>query len=261
MIRKGYVDTNNGQIHYLHKHGDGIPVICLHQTASSSAMFVKIMECYHGNNVLFALDTPGFGGSFDPIGQPEMQQYGQYILEALNALGIDNFHLFGHHTGASIGMEITLLAAERIKSLAMIAPVILTEEERKLFASIYLKHFEPKADGSHLQEIWDFVALLGGGDPPLDLHHREFVNTARAWEGHIKINSKIWDQDYSALFTQIKCPMLIMCSENDFLWPMFERGRKIRPDVKSVVIGGTNLQTDEVPDEVASLLAEFINEL
>lgn len=261
MICNKYVDTSNGQIHYRHKHGDGLPLICLHQTASSSAMFVKVMESYKGDNEFYAFDTPGFGGSFNPTGQPEMQQYGRYILEALNELGIDNFHLFGHHTGVSIGVEIALLAEEKVDSFSMIGPVILTEEERKLFATIYPKPFEPKSDGSHLKEMWDYVAALGGGNPSLGLHHREFVDTARAWEGHIKIYSKIWDQDFSALFTQVKCPMLIMCSENDILWPMFKRGKEIRPDVKSVQIGGTNLQTDEVPDEVAAVLAGFIDEL
>jgi pimeloyl-ACP methyl ester carboxylesterase len=259
-MKKAYVDTEAGQIHFRFREGKGTPIICLHQTASSSAMFEAFMENYAGNEPIYALDTPGFGRSYDPDGEPDMREYAQMLIAAIDSLGIDNFHVFGHHTGASIGIEIADLVAERTSSLMMIGPVVLTDEEREQFATVYPKPFEPKADASHLQEMWNYIKSIGP-DMSLELQHREMVDTARAWEGHIKVYSQIWNQDFASLYDDIKAPMLIMCSPDDVLWPIFERAKERRPDAKVVELGGSNFQTDEVPEQVASALQDFLQSL
>ena len=259
-MKKAYVDTDQGQIHFRYREGKGDSIICLHQTASSSAMFDKFIEIYQGGNPVYALDTPGFGRSFDPEGQPDMRAYAAMLLDAIDALNIGSFHVFGHHTGASIGIELADLAQDRCKSLSMIGPVTLTAEEREQFGGLYPKDFEPKADGSHLQEMWEYIGSIGPGIS-LELQHREMVDTARAWQGHIKVYSEIWNQDFSALYENITQPMLIMCSQNDVLWPIFERAKEMRPDAVAVEIGGSNFQTDEVPEQVASELAKFLESI
>ena len=47
-IVKGYVQTDLGQIHYRKKEGEGLPIVCFHQTASSSAMFEAFMVEFAG---------------------------------------------------------------------------------------------------------------------------------------------------------------------------------------------------------------------
>ena len=66
-IKKGYIDTTDGQVHYRVCQGPGsLPLVCLHQTASSSQMYENLMETLHGQYRVFVLDTPGFGQSFVP---------------------------------------------------------------------------------------------------------------------------------------------------------------------------------------------------
>lgn len=259
-MRKGYVETSQGQIHYRVKDGSGTPIICFHQTASSSAMFEKFAAEYGGSEPIYALDSPGFGGSFDPDGMPTMAEYADTLLDAIKALGFDKVHLFGHHTGASLAIEIATADPNRVASLMMIGPVVLTAEERQAFGGVYPQPFELKADGSHLQTMWEYVASIGG-DSELDLHHREMVDTARAWQGHIKMYSKIWDQDFTALYEKITVPMFIMCAEKDILWPMFERAKEMRPDATAAVIPGSNFEPDEAPKEVAEAVQGYISSL
>ena len=90
---------------------------------------------------------------------------------------------------ASIAIEIAVSAPQNVASLMMIGPVVLTAEERALFGQVYPKPFEPKADGSHLKVMWDYVESIGGNSD-LNLHHREMIDTARAWQGHIKMYQK-----------------------------------------------------------------------
>ncbi len=257
MIRRAYVDTPDGQVHYRMRAGTGTPIVCFHQTASSSAMFEQVMRRWPGNHALYALDTPGFGGSFDPAGRPAMRDYGRFMLEALRALKLDRVHLFGHHTGACVAIEIAVADPARAASLSMIGPVTITREEAAAFKTVYPKDFGLKADGSHVKKMWDYVAEIGG-NASLELHHREFVDTARAWNGHIQVYSGIWDQDFIALYKQVACPMQIMCSPNDVLWPIFPRARELRPDAAVAELGGSNFQTDEVPDAVVAALSSFV---
>lgn len=68
----------------------------------------------------------------------------------------------------------------------------------------------------------------------------------------------IWDEIFTALFKTVKCPMAIMYSHGDVLWPMFERARELRPDARAYTLGGSNFQPNEVPAVVAAALAEFV---
>lgn len=257
MIRKGYVDTAAGQVHYRMRPGEGTPIVCFHQTASSSAMFERFMALWTGPQPIYALDTPGFGGSYEPQGQPTMRDYAAVLLEAATALGLGRMHLFGHHTGACIAIELADLAPARTASLAMIGPVTITREEAGAFKSVYPKDFRLKPDGSHVRAMWDYVASIGGASS-VELHHREFVDTARAWAGHIRVYSAIWDQDFTALYAKVSAPLLIMCSPDDVLWPIFPRAKQLRPDARAVELGGSNFQTDEVPDQVVAALQAFL---
>jgi len=256
-IRKAYIDTGGGQIHARIKDGAGVPVICLHQTASSSKMFEAFMGAYGGPEPIVALDTPGFGGSYDVEGMPDIAAYGDMLWAAIDALGYRRVHLFGHHTGACIGIEMAAARPQMTASLAMIGPVVITAEEADAFRSVYPKPFEPKADGSHLAKMWAYIGEIGP-TIPLDVRHRELVDTARAWSGHIKVYTRIWDQDFAGLFAKVDMPLLIMCGKGDVLWPVFERAKETRPDAKVAELGGSNFQTDEVPGEVAAAMTEFL---
>lgn len=258
-MRCCYVDTPRGQIHYREKAGEGIPIVCLHQTASSSLMYERFADLFPGPNPIIAIDTPGFGMSFEPADEPNMASYAEMVGAAIDALGLHEIHLLGHHTGASIGVEMAVSRPAKVKSLAMIGPVVLSAEERDQFRGIYPKDFIPKEDGSHLMQMWQYVRELGADD--VRLAHREFVDTARAWAGHIRVYRQIWDQDFGALFAKVACPMLIMCSEKDVLWTLFARAKEMRPDAMAVQLPGSNFQPDEAPAELGHEMKRFLSTL
>ncbi|MDT8320717.1 MAG: alpha/beta hydrolase [Xanthomonadales bacterium] len=259
-IRKGYVHTGNGQVHYRHLAGAdsrGEPMVFLHQTASSSAMWERVMEKLAGSRDLVAPDTPGFGGSYDPEEVPAIGYYCEVLLETLDGLGIEHFHLVGHHTGACTAVEIAAGHPGRVASLAMIGPVQLTQVEREEFRKHFSEPFAPTRDGTYLGQTWDYLAGLGA-DASLELHHRELTDTVRAWRGRVQAYKAVWDQDFPALFERVSCPVLLMVANDDVLWPYFERACRARPDAHSRVIRGANFEPDLDPEGVASALEEFL---
>lgn len=258
VISKGYASIAAGQIHYRRLHGPGLPVVCLHQTASSSAMWVKIMERMAGERPFLALDTPGFGGSFDPPElPPSIGTYAEWLLEALDHLGIGQFHVLSHHTGACIAVEMAARRAERVASVAMIGAVPLTEEERNEFKKHYSTPFAPTSDGGYLKTTWDYLQGLGAHHD-LSLHHREVVDTLRAYMGRYMAYTNVWRQDFTTPFEQIKVPMLLMCAEDDVLWPYFDRAKRLRPDADAAVLKGANFEPDLDPDGLVAAYRAFL---
>lgn len=241
-IRKGYVDTAEGQVHFRSTQGSGPPVVFLHQTASSSAMWAGMMEILEGRRCI-ALDTPGFGASYDPEEVPDISYYAQVMAEALDAIGVRQFHLCGHHTGACIAVEMAAELPARVLSLAMFGPVQLTQEERDQFRPHFSTPFAPDAEGSYLKATWDYLAGLGA-DKALDLHHREMIDTLRAWHGRVQAYGAVWEQDFPAFLERASCATLFLCARDDVLWPYFERAAEARLDALLAVVQGANFEPD-----------------
>lgn len=260
--KKGYVDTPNGQIHYS-RFGDGPnpPLVMLHQTASSEKMYHAVMPKLAYDGPIYALDTPGFGGSYDLPEDvfPSMAEYAHMLEAAIDALGVNRFHLLGHHTGACIAVEIADHWPQRVASVSLIGPVPLTEEERAGFAKHYRDPIRPRLDGSHLMTTWEYVLALGGPEETDErLIHRETVDMLRAWWGRFQTYSAVWDQDFTTPFQRLQCPVLLMCAPGDVLMPFFGRAQELKPDAQAVTLKGANLEPDQDPEGLATALRSFI---
>lgn len=262
-LKHAYADTRHGQIHYRfwHNHtSTALPVVYLHKSASSSAMYETLIKGLSDFFSGYALDTPGFGQSYDPDETPNTGYYIDTFIEALDDIGLKRFHLVGHHTGACLGVEMAARFPQRVASLVMMGPAILTAEERHEFRAHYSTAFNrPAVDGSHLQLTWDYLKRMGVGDS-LALHQREFLDHCRAWKGRVQAYNAIWDQDCHQLFQQVICPMLATCAEDDVLWPYFKRVNQLRPHVPCVITGGANFEPDRDAPLNIQLLSDFFQQ-
>lgn len=255
---KGYSDSSGGQIHYRHVPGDGTPVLFFHQTASSGRMWEKVMGRLAGEAPLYAFDTPGFGGSFDPPEQdhPSMAQYAAWLHEAVSGLGIDRYHVVGHHTGACIGVEIAHAHPDQLVSLTLIGPVPLTAEERIEFSKHFGIPFTPTVSGSYLLDNWEYLRNLGAHADPL-LIHREMADQLRAWWGRVQSYKAVWDQDFLTIYRNLTCPLMIGAAPDDVLHAYLERASSLQPDAVVLELGGANFEPDLDAEAVANGLLRF----
>lgn len=258
MIRKGYIDLKPGQIHYRFLEGPGEPLVCLHQTASSSAMYERLMGRLEGLRAVLAPDTPGFGGSFDPPGRPSIPDYAEWILAAIDALGLDRFHLLGHHTGAVLGVYLAVEHPDRVASLGIIGPVYLDAKEREEFRSRFSEPIPPDPDGRYLQRTWDYLAGLGA-DAALEVHHRELIDTTRAYSAREITYHAVWDFDFPAHLGQVSCPIALMCAPDDVNYPHFGRAIAARPDASVFMLKGANFEPDLDVDGTARAVRSFLS--
>jgi pimeloyl-ACP methyl ester carboxylesterase len=231
--------------------GDGsLPLVCLHQTASSGAMFERMLCFIDPGRRIVALDTPGFGGSFDPGHAPSLSDYAGWLLDALDTLSIARFHLLGHHTGGCIGLQMQSMAPERVVSLFIIGPVYLTESERDTYRRHYSEPFKPDWNGRYLQQTFEMVRDLGTA-ADLDLQHRETVAALRAWQARADAYNAVWDADLIDLIDKATCPLQFGCAPDDVLMESFARACRARPDARTVLLTGSNFEPDRDPEGCA----------
>ena len=240
--------------------GDQTPIVMLHQTASSSAMWEKVITHIDGAVPTIAFDTPGFGNSFDPEGYLTIGELSEVIVHACNDLGIEAFTC----------LAITPASASLLKLRSLTRENKVRHDDRtgsthprrtggvsdSFFHSVFAGRI-----GGYLTTTWNYLQDLGGTEAmPLDLMHREVLDTVRAHQGRFLTYSAVWDQDFTALFEQIDAPLLLMCAEKDVLWPFFERACDMRTDAQSVTVGGSNFEPDQDPAGVTKAVLTFLSD-
>ncbi|WP_439534205.1 alpha/beta fold hydrolase [Polymorphobacter sp.] len=257
---KAYVNLPDGQIHYAMMAGEGVPIVFIHKTVSTYRMWLPVMRALAGKAPLIALETPGFGESFDPPGPVPIERYADWLGDAIAALGIQRCHLVGHHTGAVVALALADRRPALAASLTLIGVLPLTPEERADHGTRFGTPFRPEASGAYLQDTWNYVRWAGADSP--DLANREMSAMLRSWRTRSWTYGAVWDYDFAAAFQRVQAPLLIMSAPDDVLHPYFERAQAMRQDALPVLLsGGVNYQTDLVPEEIASALWTRVSSL
>lgn len=260
VVRCGYADTGAGQIHYREVAGRAPAIVFLHQTASSSASFQLVLERLKLPNRLIAVDTPGFGGSFDPKGWPTLARYASWMLEALDALNLRQFHLFGHHTGANVAAAIALRVPQRVCSVMMLGPAQLSASERLAFRGAFSAPIRPRHDGAHLLQNWAYAADNNPGCSA-ELLHGEVVSMLRAWRGRGQAYRAVSFDDTGATIRKIRAPLLFMSAPGDYFHPRFAEVCALRPDAAVAMVGGDNFPPLRDASGVARAVEKFVQNL
>lgn len=261
-VKKTYVDVADGQIHLRYVSGEGaVPTVFLHQTASSSAMYQAVMEQLEDLAPLYALDTPGFGGSYRPPQAPTSAYYVGSLMQAVDALGIEQFNLFGHHTGAALACELAAKYPQRVRKLGLIGPVQLTAQERSEWRDSAVKPLSIDAQATHLDEVWQRVTHLDqqpiAYPPSVALASREAIDTLIAGDRWHEAYAAVFNQDFPAYLAQVQCPLLLICGAADVLYPYFQRACQARPDAQVLELKAGAYVLDQEPDYMAQVMRSF----
>lgn len=198
-----YAMTSAGQIHGRRMGSAAEPVLLLHRTPVDSSGFEAVLEflAQHDQSAI-ALDTPGFGGSFMPQGAPSAAEYGQWLLEALDDLSVQSFHLAAHHTGTHFAAELARLAPARVLSLTL-SGVMLADADERVTMRADVGHAPViDGDGTHITETFRLMKSLFL-DPVSELVHSETMGALIAGHGRDLAFDAIFAQDFGKLLGEL----------------------------------------------------------
>lgn len=98
------------------------PLVLLHGFGGIGALWAPVVERLDPELPLIVYDLPGHGRSLDADGVGHAGSMARAILGDLDRREISHFHLCGHSMGGAIASLIALKAADRARSLTLLAP-------------------------------------------------------------------------------------------------------------------------------------------
>lgn len=210
-MRRAYVDTPWGQIHY-REAGSGPPLVLIHQTADSGAMFTEVFPLLAPHFRVIAPDTPGFGESDRPGGPPGIDGYARFIGQFMDALALPRAHLLGHHSGAAFALQFAATAPQRVDRLVLCGIPDFDPDKRPQTAA-WLEPAPLEADGEHLQKAWDRIAgRMAAWATPQQIH-RSVVDTLKALPDYRFAYMALREMDIGAAIALVTAPTLLLYGE------------------------------------------------
>ena len=164
-IRRGFLDVAGGQVHYREAGAEGraggTPLILLHPSPGSGRMLQPLLQAMAAGRRVIALDTRGNGDS-DPLqgspekGSPEIADFARATWEAIDALGIGRCDLFGSHTGASIALEASIQAPDRVGHLIIDNMALWSKDRQTVHIASNSPAQKPDMIGSQFTWAWHY---------------------------------------------------------------------------------------------------------
>lgn len=117
------VDLPNGEtIAYREREGGEIPLVLLHGNMSSSIHWDIVFEQMDERFALYAMDIRGFGDSTYETPADSIADFAADVPLFADAVGLDDFHLWGWSAGSAVAMQVAADVPERVRRLVLMAP-------------------------------------------------------------------------------------------------------------------------------------------
>lgn len=257
-IRRGFVDVDEGQIHY-REAGQRVPgmpsLVLIHASPGSALTLAPLLRAFGPYRHVIAPDTLGNGDSSAPIGDSVcVADLADAHLRALDALGMDRFDLYGTHTGASIASEIAIAQPQRVRALVLDGIGLYGEQEQAELLEHYVPQVQIDQNGSQLHLLWAFVRdahlfwpwyrkdaahRRPTGLPDADALHDKFVEVLKAARSfHLPYRAAL-GHDKRARLPLVGVPTLLTCAADDMLHQYLDALGRLMPRARCVTHAGT----------------------
>jgi len=114
---------------FVREEGEDGVVLCMHGVPASSFLYRNVLAelASHGRRGV-AFDLPGLGLADRSVRfDHSWSGLGRFSAAALDALGLERFHLLVHDIGGPVGFELAAALPERIASLTLLDTIVAVE--------------------------------------------------------------------------------------------------------------------------------------
>jgi pimeloyl-ACP methyl ester carboxylesterase len=117
-----YVTTADGIRAYYEQAGSGPALVMVHGASQDTLSWQYVIDLFAPHYTVYALDLPGHGKSGMPAGGPHTStpQNAHYLLQFLDAAGIENPVLMGHSMGGGVVTQAAVMAPGRVRGLVLV---------------------------------------------------------------------------------------------------------------------------------------------
>lgn len=111
---------------FVREEGEGDAVVCIHGVPSSCFLYRKVISELAARGLRgVAFDLPGLGLADRPARfDYTWTGLGRFCVAAVEALGLERYHLVVHDIGGPIGFELAAVMPERLASLTVLNTLV-----------------------------------------------------------------------------------------------------------------------------------------
>jgi 2-hydroxy-6-oxonona-2,4-dienedioate hydrolase len=128
ILTENTVNINGGAMHYRRGGLAGAPAtVFLHggipgvsPFCGGSHLWGEVLDLFVDTDVI-AIDMPGAAGSLMASTEPGIDSFAAAVLQCLDKLGVDAFHIVGHDFGAAVALSLAMSVPGRLRSLVVAA--------------------------------------------------------------------------------------------------------------------------------------------
>jgi pimeloyl-ACP methyl ester carboxylesterase len=276
---RGFIDIDEGQVHYRTAGQGGTPLVMFHGSPGSSKMLDRLIRALGKTRHVIALDTMGQGDSSTPSRDDvDMAYFADAARRALDAHGgFEKVDLFGTHTGARIATEFAIHYPGRTNKVILDGMSAAVTTQGRDYAKTLDKRHLVDQMGTQFFNTW--TSLRDGylfwpatakdadhrrptGLPPLDRLHSHVVDILKGFRTshHAYIAAVMYPSpDRLPL---IAAPTLACCARNDVPYPNLDAVAKLVPNCTKMDHPHDNPETLATNDEtiaLAKMLTDWLN--
>jgi len=277
----------NGVTLNLVSAGSGAPLLMLHGWPQSHVMWHAVAPALAERYTVVCADLRGYGDSSKPKGLPDHSNYSKRTLaldmvELMDKLGHDSFHVVGHDRGARVGHRLAADHGARVRTLTVIdiAPTLTMYEHTTMaFARAYYHWFlfiqpaplpEKMLEAVGLEGVFGrLAASTGAGNVFAKAALREYVRCFDKRTIHASC------EDYRAAAgidlehdradrnagRRLAMPLLVIWGTRGVVGKLFEpiaNWRAVADDVSGVALDSGHFVPEERPRETVAELRSFL---
>jgi pimeloyl-ACP methyl ester carboxylesterase len=222
--------TAAGVSSFVLEEGEGDPVVCMHGVPASAYLYRKVVPQLAARGLRgIAFDLPGLGLADRPVDfDYSWTGLGRWAAAAVDALGLDRFHLVVHDVGGPVGFEMASAIPDRIRSLTVLNTLVAVDGFKKPWSMrpfgmrgigpIYLASLSKPVFRAlmRMQGVADLSAIPGAElDAYVDLLKREdrgraFLRIMRGFEATADKQRK-----YVEVLASDRYPVQVIWGEQD----------------------------------------------
>jgi pimeloyl-ACP methyl ester carboxylesterase len=273
-MQRAFADLPARQVHYRHGGAGGVPLLMLHSSPGTSKQLVPLATALAPRRRVLAPDRAGSGDSPALGGEsPAIVDFARDAAAFLDVVGVDQVDVYGAHTGASIAVELAIMAPARVRRVVLDGIGLFPPEQAAAYLAQYAPPRLPDLAGTHLPWVFQFCrdqALFfpwfaptrenarGMGLPPAEALHDLVVEVLKCLPTYHQGYHAAFRYDAPARLPLVTQTVLATCPEDDPLRAHLAQAAALLPRAAVAIAG--SLRGAAGAAARAAAIAAFLDE-
>ena len=261
----------NGVNLFYEIHGEGPPVVQLHNAALGRQTFGRVTPLLAHHLKVVDFDMRGFGESDAPVQEYSIEVWADDAASLIEALGFESVTVHGHAMGTLAGVNLAARYPHLVDKLILTCPLAKYDTWDQLRRRVRSHLVRAYGKG---EELMDFTMFLSFSHAFLDEHYddaRAYIElTAQSGRPEVEkeIHKAMVNADQVAMLPKVKCKTLIISGRDDIVHGSLQQeGSKgahsltisqMIANVESRVLQGASVLI-ECPERVSETIVEFVS--